>query len=118
MSEWKNPWAQRLYYNRKAAHQCVNCGKQDDRTIKGMAFCERCFTVQKTSYNNTDKSKRKAANKKAYIKNVQNHKCPRCKQPLPQDYFYTVCESCRKKEKAYYQKKKTAGDATPNGQKE
>ena len=116
MSEWKAPWAQRLYQKRKTAHKCVNCGKQDDRTIKGLTCCKHCAAVQKTSYNNTDESKRKAANKKAYIKNVQNHKCPRCKHPLPQDYYYTVCASCREKQRDDYQKKKTAGAATPNGQ--
>lgn len=118
MSEWKAPWAQRLYQKRKAAHQCVNCGKQDDRTIKGFVHCEHCSSVMKAAYNRVDKAKKSASRKKSYLKTIQNRKCPRCKQPLPKDYFYTVCASCRKKMKAYYQKKKTAGAATPNGQRE
>ena len=26
----------------KAEHKCVNCGKQDERTIGGMTLCVRC----------------------------------------------------------------------------
>lgn len=116
MSKWQSPWAQRLYNKRKAAHECVNCGKQDERTRKGLTCCEHCAAVSRLAYERTDRDKKRASQKKSYIKNVQNHICPRCKQPLPENYFFIVCESCREKYKEYYKNKKTAGAATPNGQ--
>lgn len=116
MSSWERPWEQRLYNKRKAAHECVNCGKQDDRTRKGLTLCEHCAAVNSANYARVDKAKKRAARKKAYIKKVQNHICPRCNKPLSEDYFFTVCESCRERYKEYCRKKKTAGAATPNGQ--
>lgn len=43
-----------------------------------------------------------------YRKRVEEHVCSRCKKPLAEDYYYTICEECRKYEsnsrKANYDK--------------
>lgn len=87
--------------------RCPQCGKQDERTLNGKCYCEKCMD------NRRKKCRRQYRNRQ------QNHECTRCGVKLPNDYFYVKCDNCRNREQEKCrEKKKTAGAATPNGQKQ
>lgn len=36
-----------VYYNRRENHLCVDCGKQDEQTLKGKCRCAQCAEKQR-----------------------------------------------------------------------
>ena len=84
---------------------CVNCGLCDDRTAAGKWLCKPC------------REKQTLLERKRRERLMKEHRCTSCKSQLPDDWFYTKCESCKARERNnYYKRKKTAEAATSNGQ--
>lgn len=75
---------------------CKNCGRVDDRTANGKAFCTVCA------------QRRNNARRKLYYTRIDEHKCTRCGKVLPDDYWYIDCVACREAARVAYKKKKTA----------
>ena len=68
------------YYELKAQKRCTDCGKQDERTLRGLTKCKRC----------SDRDKQK------YIKNhIAKPKKPKAKKPIPLNLQQTLCWTCK-----------------------
>lgn len=118
----------KLRYQRlREQKRCTRCRNQDERTLQGFSVCESCkrkFEAYRKEYlarpgiaEQRRISSKNAVNRR-YHKRQRNHQCVHCGVVLAADYFYTNCPKCRQQKAEHYQKKKTAGAATPNGQKE
>ena len=117
----------KAYYKQlKDRKVCVRCRKQDERTLQGLSMCEDCrqaFNKYWREYVNRPERRtfqREAAKNsryKQYYNRRENHQCTVCGTVLEDDYFFTQCPKCRRYKSEYNKKKKTAGAATPNGQK-
>jgi len=99
--------ARKAFYERcKAAHKCVNCGKQDKRTLAGRIYCGDCDTKQKhyiDTHREQQRAVQSAANARRYYRLQESHRCVNCGVSLPEDYYYVCCKACRERKK-----KKTA----------
>lgn len=78
----------KTYYNRKALHLCVRCGKQTERTLAGRIRCKECEDALKFSEKYRDELRRK------------NHQCLWCGRPAEG----RLCDSCREIERWYAKK--------------
>lgn len=74
----------RLYYEkRKDRNICTRCGAKP--AVEGKTCCTDCLEEQ------THKAMSRWNSRKAA------HLCPICESPLPKDYKFTLCPSCRRK---------------------
>lgn len=107
----------RYYLRLREQKRCTRCAKQDARTLQGYSICESCkeksLRPDKVEANRI--SHRNYMNVR-YYQRQRDHQCTQCGVDLANDYFYTNCPKCRQQKAEYYQKKKTAEAATPNGQ--
>lgn len=118
----------KLRYQRlREQKRCTRCRGQDERTLQGFSVCESCkrkFEAYRREYlarpGNAERQRISNQNtvNRRYHQRQRNHQCVHCGAALAADYFYTNCLKCRQQKAEYYQKKKTAGATTPNGQKE
>lgn len=47
LKEYKAQHAHERYMKRRASDCCTQCGKQDERTLKGYCRCEKCTVKEK-----------------------------------------------------------------------
>lgn len=73
------------YYTRKANGQCVLCGKQTDRTLKGKTMCKECTE--------------KMVENERYRRRLRARKglCVNCGHPAEK----RLCPECAEKERQY-----------------
>lgn len=90
-----------VYYSRRKNHLCVDCGKQDEETLKGKCRCIECAKKQREKnkqYRNKEEYKEQ---KKANYEYLKNHQ--RCVACGKQDAFtlngYIRCADCSDKHK-------------------
>lgn len=105
------------YHKLKSEHRCTNCGHADERTLQGFSCCEKCRKVRekyRKKYYSEHKEDLRFQSREwqyaRYYKLLREHKCVRCGNPLSENYFYTQCENCKKREKErrMHKKEKTA----------
>ena len=89
---------------RKRLKLCVECGKQDERTISGHSYCFSCAEkyrkLSKENYKNKsleEKAEYNRRRKERWHKRKAEHRCPRCNKELETEYEYVICPSCREK---------------------
>ena len=89
---------------RKRLKLCVQCGKQDERTISGRSYCFSCAEkyrkLSKGNYKKKSSEERAEYNrrrKERWHKRKAEHRCPRCNKELGTEYEYVICPSCREK---------------------
>ena len=99
---------------RKRLKLCVQCGKQDERTISGHSYCFSCAEkyrkLSKKNYKKKSSEERAEYNrrrKERWHKRKAEHRCPRCNKELETEYEYVICPSCR--EKALKERRKEDG---------
>ena len=118
---------QNRYDRLKAERRCVRCGEQDELTLQGRSVCDVCrkklLAYSKKHYQKQGKTEEYRAmyrkvRRERYHKWARNHQCVHCGAKLPEEYYYVSCPKCRQYQAEYQKRKKTAGAATPNGQKE
>lgn len=92
-----NESLRRLRKERRKQKLCVQCGGQDDRTIKGLYECQSC----------ADKKQKKKGvyDKERYAKRKAEHLCTACgKQDERTLNGFAMCADCCQKLKAYRQR--------------
>lgn len=113
------------YQRLREQKRCTRCRNQDERTLQGFSVCESCkqkFESYRREYlsrpGNAERQRISNQNtvNRRYYQWQRNHQCAHCGAALAADYFYTTCPKCRQQQAEWYQKKKTAGMAVPNGQ--
>lgn len=84
-------YSKEYYLNRKAMHVCVGCGKQDERTVRGLTLCGMCYEK--------GKEKRKARARALYADRKAWGLCALCGK---KDAYIisgrVLCAECCKKE--------------------
>lgn len=105
----------KFYQKRKTERRCVNCGKQDERTLNGKTECAECTDKRSRYYAAQNEIQRKLhrisntiSNAQRYYRRQENHECVTCGMKMPENWYYVRCEACREHQKAYRKKKKTA----------
>ena len=90
-----------LYGMRKAAHQCVACGEQDERTLSGMAYCTVCAAKKaaglkkaRKADTEADRSKRSEYRAKMRAERQAAGLCTACGK-YPAATGYKLCRKCR-----------------------
>ena len=87
----KNAAAQwRKYHKRKANHQCVQCGLQDERTLAGRTMCDWCARKNRMSTAVCNEKKYKL-----YHERKAAGVCVMC--GAPRDNKTLRCERCRQR---------------------
>lgn len=77
------------YWERKESHQCVVCGKQDERTLAGKIRCAECTERER---------KLRHMRTSVYERRKAGHECVRCgKQDARTLRGLTKCEKCTQK---------------------
>lgn len=49
MDKYRSLYAEAWRERKREAHCCVVCGKQDERTLRGLTRCETCFQKDKAA---------------------------------------------------------------------
>lgn len=125
------------YEKCKENHICAACGKQDERTLSGMAMCTECAkkrqSRQKKRYEqmraerrcvscgDQDErtlsggcvcaicaAKRSISIKRMFDQRRESRVCRLCKALLPDGYDQIYCPACKQSRKEYYKAKRDA----------
>ena len=75
------PEKERYQYLRERK-RCACCGKQDERTLGGFAYCDPCAEKARKRYN---ADKHKELNKQKRIENFANGVCTKCGKQKPSE---------------------------------
>lgn len=80
---------------------CIRCGESDERTAEGHTECKVCFKAQR--YARLDR----------YQAKLENRRCVKCNKPLPDEWHYVCCPTCRERQNKvsleYYHRRKSDG---------
>lgn len=85
-------YSKRLYYKRKENKCCTRCGEQDERTLSGKIFCQKCYDKQ---------FEYRARNARERYEWYKSHKmCPHCgKKDAYTLGGRTYCYECNERER-------------------
>ena len=93
-------WRKRL----KAAHMCLDCGKQDAYTLNGYTCCYECNAkrnqIAKEYRANGGGAKAVEGKRRRKQQRREEHKCITCGKPLSRLEPYATCKACRKRDRA------------------
>lgn len=81
--------------------RCACCGKQDERTLEGFAYCEPCAEKARIRYNS---DKYKEINKRRRVENFAKGVCTKCGRDKPSE-GHRICDKCRRYAADTYRKK-------------
>lgn len=88
------------YKVRRKSFKCVSCGKQDERTLLGKAYCSECYAKQ-------EEQREKRCADEEYVRRAReerleweelmqdNGRCKRCGRPMEEGATGVNCIACR-----------------------
>ena len=105
MTEAHKARNRRAYQKKVDEHRCVHCGKPDERTLRGLRYCQKCMDKRRAKPRAPRTPKQRAqenADKRAWYKMcIDKHICVQCrrkdKHTVDGHAFCAICQGKKNK---------------------
>ena len=100
-----------LYWQRKNAHQCTQCGGTDERTLEGKILCSECWRVKQSysDYRGMHRRCKRCGKQDAFTLNGRSccADCAEYKRAINNECYSKNKESISERRKARYEDRKS-----------